>query len=177
MNRQYAYEYRARHPDFGERWEEAEADARDALELEARRRAIHGVERPLIARGEVIGLWYDPAGNVVPKGTPGARFVPQTVREYSDALLALLLRGHFPDRYRDRQVEHRHGGNGQPIRHTVAATAPDYSNLSTEQLLQLQELLRLARGGPAAGRGEVIEGNPPALPPPSQDCQEGGEIT
>jgi hypothetical protein len=84
----------------------------------------------------------------------------------------LLLRGHFPDRYRDRQVEHRHGGNGQPIRHTGAAAPPDYSNLTTEQLLQLLELLRIARGVPAAGRGEVIEGNPPAaLSAPSQDVE------
>lgn len=54
--------------------------ASQALEDEAVRRAVDGVEKPVFYRGEVCGH----------------------VVEYSDPLLALLLKANFPDRYKDR---------------------------------------------------------------------------
>jgi serine/threonine protein kinase len=37
----------------------------------------------------------------VAEGTPGARLVPLTVKEYSDTLLLALLKAHRPEKYRD----------------------------------------------------------------------------
>lgn len=68
-------------PDYLEAFHEAQDDAADRLEAEARRRAVDGVEKP-------VG-WY--------KGQPGG-----TVREYSDVLLMFLLKGLRPEKY----VEH-----------------------------------------------------------------------
>lgn len=52
----------------------------DALEDEARRRAVEGTLRPVFHGGQQVG----------------------EIREYSDQLMALLLKGWRPDRYRER---------------------------------------------------------------------------
>ena len=54
-------------------------EACDALEAEARRRAVEGVRKPIYCQGEICG----------------------TVREYSDTLLFFLLKGAMPEKYRD----------------------------------------------------------------------------
>lgn len=79
--------YRARDEDrpFAAAWDEALDDGVDALELEARRRAKDGVERPVYQSGKLAG----------------------TVREYSDSLLMFLLRAHRPERFSERyRLEH-----------------------------------------------------------------------
>ncbi len=80
ISRQDAYQVRSRHPDFGERWAEALADAADSVEAEAWRRAVEGYDEPVFYHGE-------PTGHVI--------------RRYSDGLLALLLKGLKPERYGD----------------------------------------------------------------------------
>jgi hypothetical protein len=62
------------------RWDEALEDAADRLEAEAFRRAVRGVDRPVVYRGERVG----------------------TVHEFSDALLMFLLKAARPEKYRDR---------------------------------------------------------------------------
>ena len=57
----------------------------DDLELEARRRAVEGTERPVFYQGGEVGY----------------------VREYSDTLLIFLLKAHRPNKFRER-VEHEH---------------------------------------------------------------------
>lgn len=74
---------RERDAGFAERWHEAEALAGAALEAEARRRAVDGVEEPVFYQGQKIGV----------------------VRRYSDALLSLLLRGNRPEKFRGRADE------------------------------------------------------------------------
>lgn len=66
---------------FSAAYDEALEDASDALESEARRRAIEGVERRR----------FDKDGNVV---------LEETV--YSDSLMALLLKANKPDKFADR---------------------------------------------------------------------------
>src|SRR3546814_693854 len=67
-------------PGFAAEWADALEAAIDALDAEARRRALDGVEVPHFHQGRVAG----------------------TVRKYSDSLLMFLLRAHRPDRYRER---------------------------------------------------------------------------
>lgn len=86
-----AYEHRERDPEFAAAWDEALAEAVDALEQEARRRAVEGWLEPVYYQGEEVGY----------------------VRRYSDRMLELLLKGHMPERYKDRHE--LSGPNGGPI--------------------------------------------------------------
>ena len=79
-------------PEYAARFADAEQEAVDALEAEARRRAVVGVEEP-------VG-WY--------QGVPG-----EYVRKYSDTLLIFLLKGAKPEKYRER-FEHS-GPGGVPL--------------------------------------------------------------
>jgi hypothetical protein len=65
------------HAAFGQ----AQVEAVEALEAEAYRRGVTGVEEPVIAAG---------------------RGVVGTVRKYSDTLLIFLLKGAAPAKYRER---------------------------------------------------------------------------
>lgn len=79
-------------PDYPKRFEVAKLTAQELLVEEGRRRALEGVEEPT--------GWY--------KGEPGG-----FVKRYSDSLLIFLIKGAFPDIYKDR---HEHTGkNGGPI--------------------------------------------------------------
>lgn len=79
-SRSRAYQLKAADPDFAAEWADALETATDALDAEARRRALDGVEVPHFHQGRVAG----------------------TLRRYSDTLLMFLLRAHRPERYRDR---------------------------------------------------------------------------
>jgi hypothetical protein len=79
------YEWRRDDPTFAAAWAEAIETATDALASEAWRRAVEGVEEPIVGR---IGKDQDG--------------VITHVRRYSDSLMALLLRAHRPDVYRER---------------------------------------------------------------------------
>lgn len=65
-------------PNFAAAWREAREDAADALEREARRRAVEGVDEPIYYKGEEVG----------------------TVRRYSDRLLEYLLGATRPEKFR-----------------------------------------------------------------------------
>jgi hypothetical protein len=109
-----AYKLRREDADFAAAWDNALEDATDELELEARRRALQGVNEPVIHQGQRTPLWeYDSDGKlveeqyetgVVKDGKPvmGSRpkqlvkdGVPQflTVNKRSDPLLMFLLKG------------------------------------------------------------------------------------
>jgi hypothetical protein len=81
-------------------------DAVDDLELEARRRAHEGVERPVFGSG-------GPGVGTVEVGR---------IREYSDTLMIFLLKAHRPEKYRERH-EVKHTG-----RVGVAVTAEELSD-------------------------------------------------
>jgi hypothetical protein len=74
------YDYRAKHPAFDAAWKRAEELGARALEDEAKRRAFEGCDRPVYYQGVQCGA----------------------VREYSDTLLIVLLKAHFPDKYAER---------------------------------------------------------------------------
>lgn len=88
----YHYNWLDVDPEYPAKFKLAHQEAVEALEREARRRAIEGVDEP--------SGWY--------KGEPGG-----FVKKYSDTLLIFLLKGALPDKYKDR---HEHTGkNGGPI--------------------------------------------------------------
>ena len=88
-SRTRVYELRKRNPGFAAGWEDAEERAADALEDEAWRRAVDGVQEPLVSGGRVV---RDDDGQ------------PIAIRRYSDALMIALLKARRPERFKDRAV-------------------------------------------------------------------------
>lgn len=78
IGRRRIYEVRESDPEFAARWKEAEQIAADTLEREAWRRAVEGVNKPIMYKGQVV----------------------EHVTEYSDQLLERLLEAHRPEKYR-----------------------------------------------------------------------------
>lgn len=66
--------------EYAKAFVEAEDKAVEALEKEARRRALEGTEKPVYQNGRMVGV----------------------IREYSDTLLIFLLKGAKPQKYRER---------------------------------------------------------------------------
>ncbi len=91
--RRTVYNWRDEDPAFAEAWNEALEVATDALEREARRRAVTGTLRPVYQGGKLVGR----------------------IREYSDTLLIFLLKGARPDKYADRVKSEHSGPGGGPV--------------------------------------------------------------
>lgn len=84
VNRQtVAYWKKCNLGEFATRFKEADFEADDALEAEAFRRAVTGVEKPVYQSKELVGY----------------------IREFSDTLLIFLMKGRMPSKYKDR-VQH-----------------------------------------------------------------------
>jgi hypothetical protein len=83
--RRSAYKLRQRDEAFALAWHDALEAGTDLYEDEARRRAIEGVEKPIMYQGKQVG----------------------SVREYSDRMLELILKARRPEKYRERHdVQH-----------------------------------------------------------------------
>lgn len=80
VHRTTVHSLRKKDPDFGERYEDARQVFLDKLEAEAYRRAVDGWDEPVFRNEGQVGV----------------------VRKYSDTMLQMLMKGHNPDRYRDR---------------------------------------------------------------------------
>jgi hypothetical protein len=81
ISRPVVYEWLRADAEFRKLFRDAREQAADALEAEARRRAVEGWDEPVFHKGYVCG----------------------EVRKYSDSLLQLLLKAAKPRRYRERQ--------------------------------------------------------------------------
>lgn len=126
IDRATAYRWRDADADFAQAWDDAIEEAADLIELEAHRRAVSGIDEPVIYQGDVTYLYErDSQGRVVydtvereengldgktitvtdriPRLALDAQGKPMTLskRVYSDALMALLLKAHRPDKYRE----------------------------------------------------------------------------
>lgn len=126
IDRATAYRWRDADADFAQAWDDAIEEAADLIELEAHRRAVSGIDEPVIYQGNVTYVYErDTQGRIVydtiereDKGLDGktitvtdriprlaldAQGKPLTLskRVYSDALMALLLKAHRPDKYRE----------------------------------------------------------------------------
>jgi hypothetical protein len=98
IHRDTAYERRKTDPEFAKQWHDAETSAVEGLELEAHRRAVKGVLRPVYHAGKRVGL----------------------IHEYSDTLLIFLLKARKPETYREnaRIVHASDAANPLEMKHT-----------------------------------------------------------
>lgn len=92
VGRRSHYEWLKADEAYAANFAEAQAEAIDTLEREARRRAVEGVLEPVYQVGEKVG----------------------TIRKFSDTLLIFLLKGAKPDVYRER-FEHSGGLALKPV--------------------------------------------------------------
>lgn len=79
----FLYKRKKADKDLADAWDEALEIAGDRFEAEAARRAVDGVEKPVFYKGEVVGYEV----------------------QYSDSLLAKLLDGSKPGKYRHNVTE------------------------------------------------------------------------
>lgn len=77
VGRRTCYRWRTEDPEFAAAWQKAIKSPKCELELEALRRAVRGVEKPVYRGGEVVGH----------------------VTDYSDSMLMFLLKAHYPEKY------------------------------------------------------------------------------
>lgn len=122
IHRTTAYLAKSNDPSFATEWEEAIEQATDALELEARNRAM----------GVYISYKFDKGGSPLLHPLTGE---PYAERAVSDALLTLLLKAHRPDKYKDRSA----------VETTEKPAAKyDLSKLTQAQRDELEALTRAA---------------------------------
>lgn len=95
IDRRTAYNWKEDDAEFSAAWDAARESGYDGLEDEARRRAVDGVQKSVYFQGVPI----------------------DTVTEYSDTLLSLMLKGYRSNVFRDK-VEHS-GPEGGAIQHEV----------------------------------------------------------
>lgn len=105
IGRRTVYDWREADPAFAAAWDDAISTAVDTAEREAWRRAVEGIDKPLIGR--------------VGKDEDG---VITVIKEYSDTILLRLLSAHRPEKWRERQqVEH----SGEIAQKVYAGFDPD----------------------------------------------------
>lgn len=122
IHRTTAYLAKSNDESFAAEWEEALEQATDALELEARNRAL----------GVYISYKFDKGGNPLLHPITGE---PYAERAVSDALLTLLLKAHRPDKYKERSA----------VETTEKPAAKyDLSKLTQAQRDELERLTRAA---------------------------------
>jgi AcrR family transcriptional regulator len=107
LSRSTFYTLRKDDDEFAAAWADAVETATDALEAEARRRAVDGYDEYVTCKDGLV------------LGSDGQ---PVFQKRHSDSLLALLLRAHRPDKFRDRaSVEHT-GPGGKQLAATINLT-------------------------------------------------------
>ncbi len=84
------HHWKAEDKIFAQLYDEAMEISIEALEIEARRRAMDGTTKPVYYQGMRCG----------------------SVQEYSDTLLILLMKAHKPDKYREKIDASRFPGGG-----------------------------------------------------------------
>lgn len=92
ISRATMYQWRAADEEFAKEWDAALDTALDAAEREAWRRAVEGVDEPVIGRVE-----------------RDRDDVITYVKKYSDGLLTTILKANRPDKYRERADVHHSG--------------------------------------------------------------------
>lgn len=120
INRSMHYRRMEQDPAYKAAFQVAHEIAVAVLEDEAIRRAVEGVEEPVVYKGEFTFLpKVDEEGVLVldAEGNP-IKGKPLVIRKYSDQLLQFLLRGAKPEKYRERfqhdgTINHRHKFEGQ----------------------------------------------------------------
>lgn len=126
ISRKGIYQHRESDPSFALAWDEAVDEAVDLLEQEARRRAVDGVTREK-------GIYFQ-----------GVQVATEIITEYSDTLLIFLLRGHRPEKYRERYEVN--------VIDRVRQMAPEYGLDPEEAVKAVEEILAYKKDYPQTRR-------------------------
>ena len=106
----WLYKLRKTDPEVGEAWDLAVRKSVERLELEAYRRAVVGVDEPVIYQGALTYVAQRDASGAIIRDADGVPLPqldgfgnpkPVAIKKYSDGLLTLLLKGKAPNVYRD----------------------------------------------------------------------------
>ena len=92
VSRRLAYAARDIDVEFAMQWQDAVLEAAEAMEEEARRRAVDGWEEPVFGRLAREAGMPDPG-----EGRIGE------IRKHSDVLMSLMLKGNLPGKYNPTQ--------------------------------------------------------------------------
>jgi len=150
--------------DYAAKFEDAREQAGELLVAEAWRRAVDGVEEPVVSMGKMV------------RNDDGS---PLLVRKHSDALMQTLLKSYQPGRFRERtSVEHT-GPGGGPLAMKVVALQV----LGDPEAMELANRLleRVAAGDPqssslrSAREPLALEAGPSSGSPESEADRPGGE--
>jgi hypothetical protein len=130
-------------------WDASYDQFRDSLEQEAVRRSRDGVLTPVFGKDGKVG----------------------EVQMYSDRLMEVLLKGHFPDRYRDKLF----------AAGTLGLEPVDaFANLSLKAKRQIREIIMVdleeqRQAMRQAEKGQLIEGEAVDMTKAIEDMREQGE--
>lgn len=149
------YNWMASDSKYAEAFALKEEEAKELLEEEAHRRAVAGVDKPLVYQGRIM---TDRDGK------------PVTIKEYSDTMLIFLMKGAMPEKYRDR---YEIGGlGGGPLRTASTVIVADGSEQQYVQALRRYgQQFALTDGAGAVMDAEFTDGPPDPSPPPQGKSQ------
>lgn len=142
VDRTTVYHWKERDAEFAKAWDDSLEEGTERLEREALRRAMVGIEEPVIYQGQLTPVW-----ETNPDGTPrlveveeiGDSGVPVKVRKPvqarnpdgspkyltvnrpSDTLMIFLLKARRPNTYRERGAVELSAPGGKPLAPVVAA--------------------------------------------------------
>jgi hypothetical protein len=137
VSRETIYKWQEHYTEFGLRFRQASEDANDLIRAELFRRAVQGVDEPVVSSGKLV-YTEDERGQ--------KKMLTRKV--YSDQLLSLLAKARMPE-FRERQRVEMSGPDGEPIQ-MQQQTMPDLSMLTSEQLAQFKQWLLEAQRRNAA---------------------------
>lgn len=102
------YRHLESNEQFKKDFDDATEQGTDVLEAEATRRAVNGVDEPVIYQGQVTFIGIDKDGNSCDPSAPIAvKHVPLTIRKPSDTLMIFMLKARRPNKFRDNsKIEH-----------------------------------------------------------------------
>lgn len=142
IDRKTAYRWKENDADFAVAWDEALEAGTERLERAVYRRAIDGVEEPVIYQGQLTPVWaMNPDGTPkmveadepneqgvmvrvrkpVQARNPDGSLQFLTVRRPSDTLAIFLLKARRPNTYRDRGSIELASPGGKPLAPAVVA--------------------------------------------------------
>ena len=136
VDRKTVYNWRKTDKEFAQAWDDALVAGTEILEREATRRAVDGVEEPVIYQGQPTPLYErnpdgstkfrivmvdDGQGGKIQRQEPvplldehgNPRFL--TIRKPSDTLMIFLLKARRPDKYRERFTAELTGKGGKDL--------------------------------------------------------------
>lgn len=129
IDRRYAYRLRESDAEFAERWDQALETYADAIEAAAYQRAVEGTDKGVYYLGDLVA----------------------TEKQYSDSLLALMLKAKRRREYGDQSKMELTGADGGPVKVEESPT-----QIARELLFAISTAMRNA--GTESSRHDVDSG-------------------